>query len=132
MNVALRMAFFAEVTANDFERLRYIFILMDDDDTLCKSLWESNCFLRLLQSAYWGNRASVSTCDTGQVPYPVSPEYQTLPSGKVSREIFYIIHTQQLHSRDWYNYLASVLKLCRNKSAALKLAAFVTVMLTST
>lgn len=47
------MAFFAEVTSNVFERLRYSFILMDDDDdALFKNLWESNCYLRLLQSAY--------------------------------------------------------------------------------
>lgn len=55
MNVALTMAFFAEVTSNGFERLRYSFILMDADDALCKNLWESNCYLRLLQSASWGN-----------------------------------------------------------------------------
>lgn len=38
-----------------FVTLHYILNLMDNADALCKNLWESKCYLRLLQSAYRGH-----------------------------------------------------------------------------
>lgn len=74
VNVALKTAFFAEMTSNGFERLQYSFILIDDDDALGTNLWESNCYLTLLTISILGKSASISICDVGQVPYPVSSE----------------------------------------------------------
>ncbi|XP_026702297.1 N-myc proto-oncogene protein [Athene cunicularia] len=73
------MAFFAELTSNGAGRLRCSFTLMDDDDVLYKNLWESNCHLRHDQHSM--EICFDFQCDTGQLPYPVSPEHGAPSAG---------------------------------------------------
>lgn len=103
-----------------FVSLHYILILMDDADGLCKKLWKSNYYLWLLQSTYRGNLLQFPYVTLGK-----SLSLSHLNEGKIGKRIS-LDYTASA-TTEQHNSLASLLNVCRNKSAALKLAVFVTV-----